>query len=365
MNGIDYMELALNMAKSTLGQTSPNPAVGAVVVKDGEIVGMGAHLKAGGGHAEVHAITAAGEKAKGADIYVTLEPCSHYGKTPPCSQLIISSGIKKVFIASTDPNPLVGGKGIKQLIEAGIEVEIGDHQEEALELNKHFFHFIQFGTPFVTLKTAVTLDGKTATASGDSKWITSEASRENVHYDRHRHDAILVGVNTIIRDNPHLTTRLPQGGKNPIRVILDSNLRTPILSNIVQDNESPTIIFTRNGISEEQKKPYLEKGCEIISLQMEKIDINTVLVELGKRNILSLYVEGGSTIHSTFLKEKAFQELIMYMSPTLVGGSDAFQSFGGKGFNTIAEGLKMDIQYINRIGPDIKIVALPKIEISR
>ncbi|PFA70781.1 riboflavin biosynthesis protein RibD [Bacillus sp. AFS015802] len=354
------MKLALTMAESTQGQTSPNPMVGAVVVKNGEIVGMGAHLKAGEGHAEVNAIKMAGNKAEGSDVYVTLEPCSHHGKTPPCSGLLISSGVKRVHIATRDPNPVVAGRGIQQLKDAGIEVMVGELEEEALELNKHFFHFIQYGTPYVTLKTAVTLDGKTATASGDSKWITSEASRTDVHYDRHRHDVILVGVNTVIQDNPHLTTRLPQGGKNPIRVILDTFLRTPLHSHVVQDAEVRTIIFTGSSVDQKQKQPYLESGCEIITLSEERIDIHIVLKELGARNIGSLYVEGGAAIHSTFLKEKAFQELIMYMSPRLVGGSTAFTSFGGEGFPSIAEGMEMEISSLERIGKDIKIVASPK-----
>ncbi|MGG4168335.1 bifunctional diaminohydroxyphosphoribosylaminopyrimidine deaminase/5-amino-6-(5-phosphoribosylamino)uracil reductase RibD [Rossellomorea vietnamensis] len=362
MNRTHYMKLAISMAEATLGQTSPNPVVGAVVVKNGEIVGTGAHLKAGEGHAEVNAIKMAGDKAKGSDIYVTLEPCSHFGKTPPCSQALITSGIKRVHIATRDPNPLVAGRGIQQLRDAGIEVVVGELEEEALELNKHFFHFIQNGTPYVTLKTAVTLDGKTASASGDSKWITSEASRTDVHYDRHRHDAILVGVNTVIQDNPHLTTRLPQGGKNPIRIILDTYLRTPVHSHVVEDLESRTIIFTGSSVKDERKTPYIDRGCEIISLTDDKIGIHSVLKELGSRKIVSLYVEGGSTIHSSFLEERAFQEMIMYMSPKLVGGNTAYTSFGGKGFPTIAEGLEMEIASLDRVAQDIKIVARPKRE---
>ncbi|MCA1054488.1 bifunctional diaminohydroxyphosphoribosylaminopyrimidine deaminase/5-amino-6-(5-phosphoribosylamino)uracil reductase RibD [Rossellomorea aquimaris] len=360
MTHSEYMELALNMARATQGQTSPNPAVGAVVVKDGAIVGMGAHLKAGEGHAEVHAIEAAGEKAAGADIYVTLEPCSHHGRTPPCSQLIISSGIKRVFIATTDPNPLVSGSGIEQLRKAGIDVHLGECQEEALELNKFFFHFMKYKKPYVTLKTAVTLDGKTAAHSGDSKWITSEQSRLDVHYDRHRHDAILVGVNTIIRDNPHLTTRLPQGGKNPIRIILDHDLRTPLASNVVNDHESKTIIMTNESVTEDAKQPYVEAGCEVISLPGRSISLEHVLTELGTRSIQSVYVEGGSTIHGSFLEERCFQELIMYMAPKLIGGRNAFSSFGGAGASSIIEGLEMDILSIDTIGQDIKIVAVPK-----
>jgi diaminohydroxyphosphoribosylaminopyrimidine deaminase / 5-amino-6-(5-phosphoribosylamino)uracil reductase len=361
MKHSDYMELAINMAKATQGQTSPNPAVGAVVVKDGAIAGLGAHLKAGEGHAEVHAIQAAGEKAAGADIYVTLEPCSHYGKTPPCAQLIISSGIKRVFVASTDPNPLVSGKGIEQLRNEGIEVHVGTCRDEALELNKHFFHYMRHKTPYVTLKSAVTLDGKTAASSGDSKWITSDESRMDVHFDRHRHDAILVGVNTIIRDNPHLTTRLPQGGKNPIRIILDTHLRTPLETHVVKDKKSKTLIVTSAEVKDDKKIPFIEAGCEVISLPEEKIRLHSLLRELGSRSIQSLYVEGGSQVHGSFLKERAFQELIVYMAPKLVGGTEAFTSFGGSGFGTIAEGMEMEIHSVMSIGEDIKITAVPKI----
>jgi diaminohydroxyphosphoribosylaminopyrimidine deaminase / 5-amino-6-(5-phosphoribosylamino)uracil reductase len=355
-----YMKLALSMADSTRGQTSPNPAVGAVVVKDGEVVGMGAHLKPGEGHAEVNALDQAGEKAEGADIYVTLEPCSHFGKTPPCSNLIIDRKIKRVFIACTDPNPLVAGQGIKRLKEAGIEVHTGMCEQEALEINKHFFHFIQCKTPYVTLKTASTLDGKTATADGDSKWITSESSRKDVHYDRHRHDAILVGVNTVIQDNPHLTTRLPQGGKNPIRIILDTHLRTPIESNVVQDNESKTIIITGKNVSKEEVERYESDYCEIVPLDNSKLTIQEVLEELGKRSITSLYVEGGSSIHYSFLEEAAFQELVVYLAPKLVGGKEAFTSFGGRGFSSIAEGQEVEILSTEKLENDIKIIAVPK-----
>jgi diaminohydroxyphosphoribosylaminopyrimidine deaminase/5-amino-6-(5-phosphoribosylamino)uracil reductase len=227
MNDIYYMNLALNLAKGTLGQTSPNPVVGAVLVKENQIVGMGAHLKAGEAHAEVHAIQMAGIKAKGATLYVTLEPCSHFGKTPPCSDLVIRTGIKKVFVATTDPNPQVAGTGIERIRKAGIEVHLGLLQEEARELNKVFFYNIRTGLPFVTLKSAISLDGKTATVTGESKWITGEEARNDVHQYRHQHDAILVGVNTLIKDNPTLTTRLASGGKNPVRIILDTHLRTP------------------------------------------------------------------------------------------------------------------------------------------
>ncbi|EDL66075.1 bifunctional diaminohydroxyphosphoribosylaminopyrimidine deaminase/5-amino-6-(5-phosphoribosylamino)uracil reductase RibD [Bacillus sp. SG-1] len=355
----EYMKLALSLAKAGKGQTAPNPAVGAVVVKDGEIVGMGAHLKAGDPHAEVHAIRQAGSKAEGADIYVTLEPCAHTGKTPPCANLIVENKLKRVFIASVDPNPLVAGKGIDILERAGIEVVTGICEKEALELNAHFFHFIQTKTPYVTLKSAVTLDGKTAAYTGDSKWITSEESRLDVHKYRHHHDAILVGVNTVINDNPLLTTRLPRGGKNPIRVVLDSHLRIPLESDILNIEHAKTIIFCGSEASEEKKGMLLNKGVRVEQLESPKLPVKMVLQRLGELNVTSLFVEGGSAIHFSFLKEKAYQEVVIYMAPKLVGGSEAFTSFGGHGFPSIAEGDELEFSSIEKIGKDIKIVAKP------
>ncbi|MBM7584192.1 diaminohydroxyphosphoribosylaminopyrimidine deaminase/5-amino-6-(5-phosphoribosylamino)uracil reductase [Bacillus pakistanensis] len=362
MDQKEYMELAISLARSTQGQTSPNPVVGAVVVNNGEVVGMGAHLRAGEAHAEVNAINQAGSRAKGADIYVTLEPCSHYGKTPPCADLIIEKGLKRVVVASTDPNPLVAGKGIDKLMKAGIEVETGICEEEALRLNEHFFHYIQTGTPFVTLKAAVTLDGKTASYTGDSKWITSSQSRLDVHNDRHRHDAILVGINTILQDDPLLTTRLPQGGKNPIRIILDTHLKIPFESQVITDLSAKTVIICGSQYKLNQKQRLESVGVEVIPLSSSTISVIEVLKILGERNVTSLYVEGGSTIHSSFLKEKAFQKLIMYVAPKLVGGIKAISAFAGDGFSTIAEATSLEFQSVDKIGSDLKIVATPKHE---
>lgn len=355
----EYMKLALSLAKAGKGQTSPNPAVGAVVVKDEEIIGMGAHLKAGEPHAEVHAISQAGPEAEGADIYVTLEPCAHTGKTPPCANLLVNSKLKRVFIASMDPNPLVAGKGIAILENAGLEVITGICEEEALELNVHFFHYIQNKTPYVTLKSAVTLDGKTASYTGDSKWITSEESRLDVHEYRHQHDAILVGVNTVIKDNPLLTTRLPRGGKNPIRIVLDTNLRIPSESKILDVKNAKTIIFCGNEAPTDKKNLLLEKGVEIEQLDTAEVHVNKVLSRLGELNITSLFVEGGSAVQFAFLKEKAYQQVIMYMAPKLIGGSEAYSSFGGKGFPFISEGEELEFTSIEKIGKDIKITARP------
>ncbi|MGC4378049.1 bifunctional diaminohydroxyphosphoribosylaminopyrimidine deaminase/5-amino-6-(5-phosphoribosylamino)uracil reductase RibD [Fictibacillus sp. Mic-4] len=357
-----FMELALKLAESAKGQTSPNPLVGAIVVKDGQVVGMGAHLKAGEPHAEVHALTMAGDKAKGATIYVTLEPCSHFGKTPPCADLVIERGIKRAVIATTDPNPLVSGKGIQRLKEAGIQVDFGLMKDRADELNAVFYHFIKTKKPFVTLKTATSLDGKTATSTGESQWITSEAARLDVHRYRHEHDAILVGIGTVLKDNPSLTTRLPNGGKNPIRIILDTHLLTPIDSNMICDGKAPTWIVTGNEVKPEAKHPYEEKGITILSMNKKTIDISDVLKMLGKRGITSIFVEGGATVNGSFLQSGEVDQVITYVAPLLIGGQNAPTSFSGEGFRELEKALHLKIKSVEQIGPDIKIISVPERE---
>ena len=359
MNDQDYMALAINLASATEGQTSPNPQVGAVLVKDGRIIGMGAHLKAGEHHAEVHAISMAGEKAKGATLYVTLEPCSHFGKTPPCSNLVIESGIKKVFVASVDPNPLVGGAGVKKMLEAGLDVQVGLMEEEAKALNKVFFHYISTGLPYVTLKSATSLDGKIATVTGESQWITGEEARKDVHQFRHTHDAILVGVNTVIKDNPSLTTRLEAGGKNPVRVVLDSALRTPLDSRIINDRAAETIIVTGARAEPERVKQFTELGIGIIQLETEKVRIKDMLKKLGDRGINSVFVEGGAEVHGSFLKEKAFQQVITYIAPKLLGGKNAPAAYGGEGIARLEDAVSLKIIDVKQIGQDIRIIAEP------
>jgi diaminohydroxyphosphoribosylaminopyrimidine deaminase / 5-amino-6-(5-phosphoribosylamino)uracil reductase len=356
------MKLALELAKGTIGQTSPNPVVGAVLVNDNQIVGMGAHLKAGEPHAEVHAIHMAGEKAAGGTLYVTLEPCSHYGKTPPCSDLVIKTGIKKVFVATTDPNPRVAGTGIDRMKKAGIEVEVGLLQSEARELNNVFFYNILTGLPFVTLKTAVSLDGKTATVTGESKWITGEEARMDVHHWRHKHDAILVGINTVLKDNPSLTTRLPAGGKNPIRIILDTHLRTPKDANVITDQRAPTWIITGTSILPEQEETFKSAGIEIIKMPSTKINIKQLLKVLGERGITSLFVEGGAEVHGSFLKEHAFQQVLTYIAPTLIGGQTAPTSFAGSGFEKMTDAVSLTIKEVKKIGNDLLVIAEPIIE---
>ena len=359
MNDYEYMNLALSLARTTLGQTSPNPSVGAVLVKHGQLVGTGTHIKAGTPHAEVHAINEAKNSAKGAVMYVTLEPCSHYGKTAPCTDIIIKAGIQKVFVATLDPNPLVAGKGIEKLTAAGIEVDIGLCEEEAILLNEKFFHFIQTNTPYITIKAGMSIDGKIATKSGDSKWITSSMSRQDAHHLRHEHDGILVGINTILQDNPLLTTRRPQGGINPIRIILDTELNIPLSANVVQDQSAKTIVFTGSQIKCDKRRELEKLGVTIISQDQRTISLQQVLQTLAEQQVTSILVEGGSDIQASFITENRFQQIITYIAPKIIGGRNAVPFVGGAGLEYVKCGKPLQFTEITRLGPDIKITAKP------
>ncbi|GAB2558522.1 bifunctional diaminohydroxyphosphoribosylaminopyrimidine deaminase/5-amino-6-(5-phosphoribosylamino)uracil reductase RibD [Gracilibacillus alcaliphilus] len=356
----EWMDLALNLAEATVGQTSPNPSVGAVVVKNGELLGVGTHLKAGQDHAEVHAINQAGTQAKGADIYVTLEPCAHYGKTPPCAELIIQQQLNKVYIACLDPNPKVAGKGVAMLRAAGIDVEVGLQETRALKINQHFFHYQYKKRPFVTLKAATTLDGKTATSTGDSKWITSKQAREDVHKQRHQHDAILVGRQTVVQDNPSLTTRLADGGKNPIRIILDSRLSLTGELAIFDQQAETWMICSQQANAEafRQQHPHIK----VIQLPTEQIDIADVLQILAEEGVQSLYVEGGASVHHSFLTQRLFDEWHWYIAPKLLGGQDAQSVISGSSPEWMQEAVMLTFSQIETIGPDVKIIATPKEE---
>ncbi|MDP4552687.1 bifunctional diaminohydroxyphosphoribosylaminopyrimidine deaminase/5-amino-6-(5-phosphoribosylamino)uracil reductase RibD [Alkalihalobacillus macyae] len=358
MKHLDYMRTAISMASATLGQTNPNPAVGAIIVNEGRIVGMGAHLRAGEGHAEVHALRMAGKEASGGTAYVTLEPCSHHGRTPPCADALIEAGIKTVYIASQDPNPLVSGGGVAKLREAGVTVEIGLGEEEALRLNKMFFHSITNKRPFVTLKSATTLDGKIATRNRDSKWITGEEARKDVHSLRHLHDAILVGVGTVISDNPSLTTRYGEG-LSPIRVVLDHHLRIPTDSIVLTDDSVETWIVTTKDAVKKNDRTF-QKHVHVIEVSQNSILIDEVLDLLGKRNITSLFVEGGSEIHGSFLEGSHFQQVITYLAPKLIGGRDAPTSFGANGFSKMSDAVNLTIESVEKIGEDIRVIATRK-----
>jgi len=352
----EYMRLAITLARGMKGQTTPNPPVGAVVVNDGAIVGLGAHLAYGEKHAEAIALDMAKEKAEGGTVYVTLEPCSHYGKTGPCADYLIDKKVRRVVIACRDVNEKVAGKGIARLQSAGIIVEEGFLFDEARSLYDVFFHFISRKRPFVTLKAAMSLDGKTATSSLESKWITNEAARMDAHAYRHEHDAILVGINTVLEDDPKLTNRLPEG-RQPVRIVLDTDLRTPLAANVASDGLAETWIFVGSHIAASKIESFDSPHVRIIQMDDETVEIKRVLEWLGREQISSVLVEGGATINGSFLKDKLIDKLVIYMAPIVIGGEQAPGAFAGKGFARLKDALELHIQEVTMVEGQIKIVA--------
>ncbi|MFD6438500.1 bifunctional diaminohydroxyphosphoribosylaminopyrimidine deaminase/5-amino-6-(5-phosphoribosylamino)uracil reductase RibD [Peribacillus sp. NPDC060186] len=358
-----YMKLALDLAASAKGKTNPNPVVGAVIVKDGVIAGTGIHRKAGEPHAEVHAFKMAGDYAKGATLYVTLEPCSHYGKTPPCANLVKESGVRRVVVATQDPNPEVAGRGISILRNAGIEVEVGVLEKEAQRLNERFIHNMMTNRPFVISKYAMTLDGKLATHTGHSKWITGEESRHSVHLLRDEVDAILIGIGTVLADNPSLTTRLPEGGgKNPIRIILDSELRVPLDANVVQVSDAKTVIVTQENASVDKIAALSEKGIEFIIVPKTDagLDLRILMEELYKKGITDVLLEGGSEVNASFLRAGLIDKYLIYVAPKLLGGRNSLTPFSGINVDTMDEAMDVSISSVDMSGEDICIIAYPK-----
>lgn len=349
-----FMQLALENARATKGQTAPNPQVGAVLVKDGRIIGIGAHLKPGEPHAEIHALRMAGEKALGATAYVTLEPCSHHGRTGPCAEALIQAGVKRVVIAALDPNPLVSGRGIALLENARIEVIQGICEQESTQMNEVFNKYIVTKRPFVTLKAASTLDGKIATHTGSSKWITSEAAREDVHQLRHVNQAILVGVQTVIADDPQLNTRLP-GGRSPIRVVLDSTLRIPEHARMLDDGQAPVYIFAGAHASLSRKQQLEDRGAKVFITQGERPELTEVLDILGGLEISSLLVEGGGEVHASFISQGLADKLVLYIAPKLVGGASAPGFIGGAGVSLMDEAILLQDMTVEMLGPDLKL----------
>ncbi|MFF2588173.1 bifunctional diaminohydroxyphosphoribosylaminopyrimidine deaminase/5-amino-6-(5-phosphoribosylamino)uracil reductase RibD [Peribacillus butanolivorans] len=358
-----YMKLALDLAASAKGKTNPNPVVGAVIVKDGVIAGTGIHRKAGEPHAEVHAFKMAGDYAENATLYVTLEPCSHYGKTPPCANLVKESGVRRVVVATQDPNPEVAGRGISILRDAGIEVEVGVLEKEAQRLNERFIHNMITNRPFVISKYAMTLDGKLATHTGHSKWITGEESRHSVHLLRDEVDAILIGIGTVLADNPSLTTRLPEGGgKNPIRIILDSELRVPLDANIVQVSDAKTVIVTQENASVDKIAALSEKGIEFIIVPKTDagLDLRILMEELYKKGITDVLLEGGSEVNASFLRAGLIDKYLIYVAPKLLGGRNSLTPFSGINVDTMDEAMDVSISSVDMSGEDICIIAYPK-----
>ncbi|WP_234124749.1 bifunctional diaminohydroxyphosphoribosylaminopyrimidine deaminase/5-amino-6-(5-phosphoribosylamino)uracil reductase RibD [Clostridium hydrogenum] len=353
------MKRALELAEKGRGRVNPNPMVGAVIVKDNQIVGEGFHEFFGGNHAEVNALNMAGENAKGAEIYVTLEPCSHFGKTPPCALALIKAGIKRVIISMKDPNPIVSGRGIKILRDNGIEVLVGVLEAEAVKLNEIFVKYMETKTPYVLMKTAATLDGKISTISGESRWISSKASREYVHYLRNNMMAIMVGIGTIIADNPMLTTRLEgKCCKSPTAIIIDSKLRISLNSKILETLKERKVIIAVTEEADKNKIKQLEDiGVLIIKtpLKEEKVDLKYLMTKLGELGIDSILLEGGSTLNFSFLKEKLVDKVICFIAPIMLGGEKAKTPVGGIGIEKLSEAVRLSNMKLRTIGQDILV----------
>lgn len=355
-----YMDVALSNARAMKGQTDPNPLVGSVIVNKNRIVGIGSHLKAGEPHAEIHALRMAGELARGGTIYVTLEPCSHYGRTGPCALAIVEAGLHKVVIATLDPNPLVAGNGVKMLEDAGIEVITGIRQEESRQLNEVFNKFIVEQRPFVTLKAASTLDGKIASHSLDSKWITSEEARKDVHHLRNENMAILVGVGTVMEDNPELTARIPNG-RNPLRIVLDSSLRIPLHSKVVTDGLAETWIFTSQQYDQSKRDELEQLGVTIIETSgTQQVDLHDVLQTLGEKTISSLFIEGGGTVNAAFLENGFIDKVVLYFAPKLIGGKHAPTFLEGAGFEWMKDAVELTNVECKKIGNDFRFTGYPE-----
>lgn len=353
-----YMRLAMQLAGNAIGRTSPNPLVGAVIVKDNRVVGCGWHRKAGTPHAEVHALNQAGELAQGADVYVTLEPCAHYGKTPPCAKALVEAKVKNVYGGLLDVNPKVAGKGFKILEDAGIHVEYGFLQDELRKQNEVFFKWIEHKKPFIVLKAAMTLDGKIATATGQSKWITNEISRAYGYKLRDIYDGIMVGINTVIEDNPMLTARV-DGGKNPIRIVVDSSLRIDINANVVQDKSAKTIVATTDKADKDKILKLQAQDVDVIVVdkdENDKVDIEKLLDILGQQNICSILVEGGATLSGSFVAKKLVDKVYFFIAPKIVGGKEAKTPVAGTGILNLQEALSLKDIQIEKLKEDILII---------
>ncbi|KNZ41784.1 bifunctional diaminohydroxyphosphoribosylaminopyrimidine deaminase/5-amino-6-(5-phosphoribosylamino)uracil reductase RibD [Acetobacterium bakii] len=351
-----FMQMAIDLAQKGCGWVNPNPMVGAFIVKNGKIIGRGYHQKYGELHAERHAIADCRGSTRGATLYVTLEPCCHHGKTPPCTDAIIASGIAKVVIGSIDPNALVAGKGIEILKNHGIEVVTGVLTEQCEKLNEVFFHYITKKTPFVVLKYAMTLDGKIATRIGKSKWITGESAREKVHLSRHRHAGIMVGVNTVIADDPLLTSRLPDT-KNPSRIICDTHLRIPIDSKIVKTAREIETYIATSCDDQEKIEPLLAAGCILLQLPKKNgsVNLNELMQRLGEKQLDSILLEGGSTLNFSALENGIVNRVQAYIASKLFGGETAKTPVGGKGISEVNQAFRLKNREITILDDDILI----------
>jgi diaminohydroxyphosphoribosylaminopyrimidine deaminase/5-amino-6-(5-phosphoribosylamino)uracil reductase len=355
-----YMKRALTLAKKGLGKTHPNPVVGCVIVKNGSIVGEGWHKRAGGHHAEVHALEMAGALARGADVYVTLEPCSYTGKTPPCSEALIKAGVKRVVAGMSDPNPLVNGDGLRALQQAGIETLCGILEEECRAINLPFIKHVTSGMPYVTFKCAMTLDGNIATITGESRWISCEESRKYVHRMRSRMDAIMVGIDTVIADNPQLTVRHVRG-KNPLRVIVDTRLRTPESVNVLNDQHSSKTIIATTESNPRVHLRYLKQGVTVMVCDEHegRVSMKDLLQKLGAMGVQSILLEGGSGLAGNMLQNGLIDDLVFFVAPKVIG-NNGFAPFKLLGITSMEQAIRLEFTDVYRIGCDIVVTARPE-----
>lgn len=351
-----YMGLAIELAKKGAGYVSPNPMVGALIVKEGKIIGKGYHMKCGGPHGEINALANCSESPESSTLYVTLEPCCHWGKTPPCTEAIIKSGIKKVYMGKRDPNPLVAGKSVEILQKHGIQVIEGVLEEACTQLNRIFFHYIKKKTPYIMMKYAMTMDGKIATYTGDSKWITGELARAKVHEDRHCYKGIMVGSKTILLDNPLLTCR-KSNGINPIRIVCDTHLSISLESQLVKTASTvETIIATACQDSEKQAR-YIKSGCKILQIPKEGNHLNLMVLmeKVVALGIDSILLEGGGTLNGSMLEAGYVNRIQTYIGPKIFGGQSAKGPIGGLGVPTVAQSFPLKVETVKKIGEDILI----------
>jgi diaminohydroxyphosphoribosylaminopyrimidine deaminase/5-amino-6-(5-phosphoribosylamino)uracil reductase len=346
---VRMMQRCLELARRALGRTSPNPLVGAVVVKDGEIIGEGFHPRAGEPHAEVFALKAAGVGARGATIYVSLEPCNHYGRTPPCSEGLIAAGVAKVVVGMVDPNPLVAGGGIARLRAAGIEVVVGVEEEACRQLNEGFVHRILYKRPLGILKYAMTLDGKIATTSGHSAWVTNQDARTEVHQVRAACDAVIVGGNTVRQDNPYLTSH-QAGAHNPLRVVMSRQLDLPENARLWQTTEAPTLVLTQKGSSPQFQEFLLKQGVEVV--EFSSLTPDQAMAYLYERGFCSVLWECGGTLAAIAIAQGAVQKVLAFIAPKIIGGSNAPTPVGDLGFTSMTEALPLERVRWRVVGSD-------------
>jgi diaminohydroxyphosphoribosylaminopyrimidine deaminase/5-amino-6-(5-phosphoribosylamino)uracil reductase len=353
-----FMQATLELAAKGRGMVEPNPMVGAVVVKDGKVVGQGLHQRFGGPHAEVNALDEAGSLSRGATLYVSLEPCAHHGKTPPCTERVVKAGVDRVVLAVMDPNPETSGRGVEGLKKAGIKVVVGVLEDAARKLNAPFFKLMTVGMPYVIAKWAMTLDGKSATRTGDSRWVSSQESREYVHKVRSQVDAVMIGMGTMLRDDPLLTCRHPDGGRNPKRIVVDARARLPLDSQLVRTISEAELLVTTTHHSPEERRERLSKaGCRLIVVDgtESKVNLRELMKVLGAEHVTNVFVDGGGTLTASLLEEGLVDKVMAFIAPKIVGGAGALLPVAGIGVDKMADALVLEDVCMTMCGEDILV----------